>query len=596
MRDIEVKTSPAWLQVELSKIGLRPINNIVDLTNYLMIQTGQPLHAYDYDKVKALSVGDKPSIVVRNPRTGERITLLNGKEIDPRQEAIMIATNDKLIGVGGVMGGAETEVDATTRNIIIEAATFDMYSIRRTSMAHGLFTDAVTRFNKGQSPLQNLAVLLQMVLNTKELAGGKVAGTVIDDVHISEGVQERKSLHMPIKLPIEFINARLGTELSAEQVQQILENVEFVVALESDQLIISAPFWRTDIELREDIVEEVGRLYGYDKLPLDLPRRDLTPTQKDPIFELKTKVRQSLAGAGANELLTYSFVHGNLLQKVGQDPAKAFQIGNALSPDLQYYRINVLPSLLDKIHPNSKAGYPEFAIFELGKNHRIDNVDEHGLPNEEDVLALAYAANDKLRKPGAAFYATRKFLEHVSRDLGVELTIREPADNNAWPLQELFDAGRAGVITVAQSDAVVGAIGEFTAAVRSNLKLPKYSAGFEIQLAALAATADEQPKYIPLPRFPKLSQDITLRVPASVSYQALYDTVSEALQTKLPQQTLPSLSPVDIYQKGDDPEHKQITLRLTIASYERTLTDTEVNSILDAVADKARIALSAERL
>jgi phenylalanyl-tRNA synthetase beta chain len=596
MSDITVKASPAWLQVELSKVGLRPINNIVDLTNYYMILTGQPLHAYDYDKVKAISNGDKATLVVRNPRSGERITLLNGKEIDPRQEAIMIATDTKVIGLGGVMGGAETEVDNSTKNIIIEAATFDMYSIRRTSMAHGLFTDAVTRFNKGQSPLQNLAVLQRMASDVERFAQGKQASRLVDDNHLSDNALSRQSLHLPISLPVSFINERLGIELAAADVKQILENVEFTVEIEGETLIVQAPFWRTDIELREDIVEEVGRLYGYDRLPANLPRRDLTPAHKDSSFELKSKIRQSLMSAGANEVLTYSFVPESLLKKVGQDPSKAYQIGNALSPDLQYYRLNVLPSLLDKIHPNIKSGYAEFALFEMGKNHTTEQVDEFGLPVEDDVLALTYAANDKLRKPGAAYYEAKRILEYLLKEMGISVTIRKPLEADNIPMKQLFDAGRTAVIVAGEDESIIGVIGEFTPTVRQNLKLPKYSAGFEIRLDPLHSLSNQNLQYVPLPKFPQISQDITLKVPAGVSYGDLYKVVSEALKQTLPQNTLPTLSPLDIFQREEDTEHKQVTFRLTLASYDRTLTDAEVNNILETVAAKAGEALSAERL
>src|SRR6185312_563071 len=157
---------------------------------------------------------------------------------------------------------------------------------------------------------------------------------------------------------------RLGLALDPEEMAKILENVEFKVEIKGDELTVTAPFWRTDIELREDVVEEIGRLYGYDHLPLELPKRDLTPAPQDPQLYLKAQARSILATAGANEALTYSFVHGELLNKVGQDPSNAFQIANALSPDLQYYRLSLLPSLLDKVHANLKAGYDRFALFE----------------------------------------------------------------------------------------------------------------------------------------------------------------------------------------------------------------------------------------
>ncbi len=302
------------------------------------------------------------TIVIRKPNKDEKLKLLNGKEIEPRKEAIMIATDKQLIGVGGVMGGSDTEVDENTKNIILECASFDMYSIRRTSMEHGLFTDAVTRFTKGQSSLQCGVVLAKIVDEIHQYADGKVASKMIDDKRNVKPLD-------PVKVNAHFINQRLGVDLSAADIKKLLENVEFKVDANNDELTISAPFWRTDIEIPEDIVEEVGRLYGYDKLPLDLPKRDLTPAAKDPSLALKSQIRAKLSKSGANEVLTYSFVHGDLLDKVGQDKKNAFQVANALSPDLQYYRLSLAPSLLEKVHPNIKAGYDEFALFELGKAH-----------------------------------------------------------------------------------------------------------------------------------------------------------------------------------------------------------------------------------
>ncbi|HZL08346.1 MAG TPA: phenylalanine--tRNA ligase subunit beta, partial [Candidatus Dormibacteraeota bacterium] len=412
MSDIKVGPSPLWLRVGLAELGQKSINNIVDYTNFYMLETGQPLHAYDYDKVKALS-GNEAAIVVRNPKPGEKIKLLNGKEIEPRPEAIMIATDQQLIGLGGVMGGAETEVDENTTNIILECANFDMYSIRRTSMTHGLFTDAVTRFTKGQSPLQNLAVLAKIVDEIRHHANGKVAGPVIDDNHVEQSALDRDSLHPPVKLSVDFINTRLGLKLTAEEMKTLLENVEFEVGIDGDELVVAAPFWRTDIELREDVVEEVGRLYGYDKLPLELPGRDLTPAHKDPLLELKARTRRTLSRAGGNEVLTYSFVHGGLLDKAGQDKAKAFQISNALSPDLQYYRLSLIPSLLEKVHPNVKAGYDRFALFEIGKAHILGEQDpfEATVPKEVNALAFVYAA--KKAGSGAPYYWAREQLMNL---------------------------------------------------------------------------------------------------------------------------------------------------------------------------------------
>ena len=591
MSGIEVKPSPVWLQIVLSEVGIRPINNVVDYTNFWMLETGQPLHAYDYDKVKSLS-GGEATLVVRNPKPGEKIKLLNGKEIEPRAEAIMIATDKQLIGVGGVMGGSETEVDESTKNIILECANFDMYSIRRTSMAHGLFTDAVTRFTKGQSPLQNLAVLLKAAESISRDAGGIFAGEVIDDNHVDKVVLERGSLFEPVKLTADFVNTRLGSELSASDMKRLLENVECKVEISNGELTVTAPFWRTDIELREDVVEEIGRLYGYDHLPSVLPKRDLTPAPKDPLLELKAKVRAELAKAGANEVLTYSFVHGDLLDKVGQDKSQAFQISNALSPDLQYYRLSLTPSLLEKVHPNIKAGYDQFALFEIGKAHIADQMSDEGLPREDELLSVVVTAAGKAKKSGAAYYEAKEYLTAL---IAAPLTFKPvPEAMRAYDITKPYDMNRTAFIYVGET--FLGIIGEFRSTVRKNLKLSAYCAGFEIDVTALQGVFKTAAEYVPLPRFPKVTQDITLKVPADQPYQELHGFIWDQLQSSRPKNTHAQLDPRDIFQRQDDEEHKQVTFRLEIASYERTLTDPEVNKLLDEVAKAAKAKFGAERV
>ncbi len=605
MSNVTVGPSPDWLQIELAKVGQRPINNIVDYTNFFMLETGQPLHAYDYDKVKALDGGDKATLVIRNPRPGEKITLLNGKEIEPRAGAIMIATDTSLLGVGGVMGGQDTEVDEHTSNIILEAANFDMYSIRRTSMAHGLFTDAVTRFNKGQSPLQNRAVLAKIVDEIRKFAGGRVASQLVDDNHLPDEVLTRGSIHPPVTVADEFINARLGTALDAEAMRALLTNVEFAVEVSGNSLTVKAPFWRTDIEIPEDIVEEVGRLYGYDKLPLVLPRRSILPAKKDATMSLKASIRNQLSKAGANELLTYSFVHGKLLQKAGQDPDQAFKLSNALSPDLEYYRLSVTPSLLDKVHANIKSGHDEFALFEIGKAHAKSEFDVDGIPAEFNRIALVFAANAKAaaKYQGAPYYQAARYLYQVFDAYGIVDIKLVPAANDiararleghemTKQMLAPFDADRSAVLLYGER--VVGVVGEYTGATRLALKLPECSAGFEIFHGFLSQSIPGG--YTPVSRYPRVEQDICFKVDTSLEYQQLLDFVSARIAHEAPDDTYSTLSPVDIYQRPDDTAHKQITVRLSIASNDKTLRDTEVTALIDTVATAALQELGAQRV
>jgi phenylalanyl-tRNA synthetase beta chain len=609
--DITIAPSPIWLQVELSRVGIRPINNIVDLTNFFMVLTGQPIHAYDYDKVAAHSAaGDTDAnalalLTVRFPGDGEKITLLNGKEITPRPEAMMVAagTDGHLACVGGIMGGADTEVDKRTKNIIIEAATWDMYGVRRTAMAHGIFTDAVTRFTKGQSPLQNMAVLSRMVETVLGIAGGRVAGPVIDFNHVPPEVRERQSLHPDVVVSGKFINERLGLKLSIPELTKLLTNVEFSVTSDKDKLTVRAPFWRTDIELPEDVVEEIGRLYGFDKLPLDLPKRTITPVSHDIPLQTKSHLRTVLSRAGANEILSYSFIHSNLITKAGQDSGQAYKLTNALSPDLQYYRLSLTPSLLDKIHSNIKAGFDEFALFELGKVHGKSELDDAGLPKESSRLGFVYAAGKK-HVPGAAgspYYQAVQYLEHLLPGSFLEYQLR-PLNNYDFgdytlfeQMAKPFEPQRSAVVY--KGDHIVGIVGEYRQAVQKALKLPAYCAGFELFLSGFEKPDTNSNPYIPLPRYPKVTQDITLKVGSGTTFREVYDAVWNGLEARnRPDDLLITLTPLDLYQKEEDPDYKQVTLRLVVASYEKTMTDNEVVALLDQAANQAYEKIGAERI
>lgn len=591
MADVQMDPSPLIIQTYLSRVGLKPINNIVDVTNYLMVLTGQPLHAYDYDKVVAKS-GPIPTLIARQAR-GEKITLLNGKEPTIKAPTVVIATDKQVIGVGGVMGGADTEVDESTKNIILECANFDMYAIRRTAMKYGLFTDAVTRFNKGQSPLQNDIVLEEAVTTVAYVASGSTASQVFD-------IKSQQPKPAPVRVASDFINVRLGLQLPAEDMARLLENVELGVEVRGDELSVTPAYWRTDIEIAEDIVEEVGRLYGYDRLPLELPARSIKPATRDVLFDLKSRIRQSLATAGGNELLTYSFVHGDLLTKAGQDKEQAFQLSNALSPDLQYFRLSLTPSLLDKVHPNIKAGYGQFALFEIGKSHikgQQDRVEEQ-VPLELNALSLVFAADPKIAatKKGAAFYQAKQYLTVLLKNLGVTDIRIEPISD------ELSDRSVIGTVSAPYNPArsaviknhkghAMGVVGEFKPSVSKAFKLPTYAAGFEVGLHALQAHT--QTSYRPLSKFPSIQQDISLRVSADTDYARLHGELLAGLAELTDSSLQATLEPLDIYQKDGD---KHITFRLIAAHYQKTLKSTEINQLLDRLAERAKQTLGAERL
>lgn len=588
LKDVELGPSPVWMQTYLQRVGVKSINNVVDITNYVMLVTGQPTHAYDYDKVAALTKAEGAALVVRYPHQGETVSLLNGKTIEPREEAIMIATDRQLIGVGGVMGGADTEVDENTKNIILEVATFDMYSIRRTAMAHGLFTDAVTRNNKGQSPRQVGTVAAWTLKLLGELTNAVIASEVFDERHPSS--EEEHS----VRASVPFITERLGLDLGRDQIARLLTNVEFKVKAREDEFEVAQPFWRTDIELPEDIVEEVGRLHGYDKIPEELPARPIEPVAHNAVLSQKQWVREQLAASGANEVLTYSFVHGDMLEKAEQDKSHAYSLSNALSPDLQYYRLSLTPSLLDKVHMNIKAGHGSFALFEIGKIHEQGYEQDDGLPAEQDVISLVFAADDKTAKrrfEGAPYYQARAFAERLLGDQGVAFAPLASIEMEQVPAQLApFAPERSAVLL--SGEEIIGVVGEYKASVRRAFKLPAYSAGFEL---ALGLVGEERvSSYVPLPRFPKVEQDITFRIGAELPYSALLARVQEALEQNGLPQTRTTLELRDIYQPQDSAA-RNVTFRVSSANYQRTLTDKQVAGLLDALAEEAT-KLGAERV
>jgi phenylalanyl-tRNA synthetase beta chain len=588
MRGISVKPSPVWLQAELVRLGSKPINNIVDVTNYVMLLTGQPLHAYDYDKLRGHELG------TRMAKKGEKITLLNGKTYQLDLSDIVITDGEGPVGLGGVMGGGNSEVSSKTKNIVLECATFDMYAIRKTSMRHGLFTDAVTRFNKGQSPLQNDYILSLAVMSVTDVSSGEIASQHFD----ARGTDE-KALRRSVTVTPEFINDRLGLKLSAKEISRLLENVEFTISEiskgKTKSLKVNVPFWRTDIELPEDVVEEVGRLYGFDKLPRVLPARTTKPAPRNERLELKQRIRESLSRAGGNDVLTYSFVHENVMKRAEQDPAHAYQLSNALSPDLHYYRTALLPSLLDKVHMNIKAGHDGFAIFELNKVHYKGEMDpdEPGVPNEDDHVALVLAYTDKHKPDSAPYYHARKYLAQIvdveSLDLIPLAKFDLSTDEWGRQLTAPYDPDRSAVIV--RDSQIWGVIGEFKQSVLQAFKLPRFTAGFEVHLDVLTGT---QPSYVPLSKFPSVTQDISLKVTQDISYSQLVRLAREAADLAS-EGMMTSLRPLTIYQpEGGDT--KTITLRFTVAHYEKTLTDKDVTALLDHVAAAASKAIHAQRI
>lgn len=585
IKDVEVKSSPLWLQCQLVAMGGKPINNIVDATNYIMLMTAQPTHAYDYDKLRGHQLG------ARLARPDEKVSLLNGKEYELTADDIIIADGEGVIGLAGIMGGSNTEVSNDTKNIVLECATFDMYALRKTAMRHGVFTDALARFNKGQSPLQNAAVLKRLM----SMVSGVQASEVFDLKQFSDEFDDYfDGKYTPANIDIDskFINERLGLKLSENDICGLLNNVEIKShgpEEELDYICIQSPFWRTDLELSEDIVEEVGRLYSFDKLPRELPHRSIKPAPKNLRRELKNAIRQSLSRAGANEILTYSFVHERILKNAEQDVTQAYKLSNALSPDLQYYRLTVLPSLLDKVYTNIKSGHNEFALFEIGKGHlKSKGLNKEGLPIENNYIDLVYTS--KKDKPGAPFYVTKKLINNLGKDLGVKFEFEKIVNQIDKQILAPFDIDRSSLIIIDNGD-IVGLVGELKQSVIKNFKLPQYISAASIDIDILQKNISKNigDSYHPLSKFPSTRRDISIEIDLAVSYKDVLNVVKNSLQKQ--DDEFISISLVDIY-RAKDSSFKTITLNISMTNYNRTLTATDASRIIENINKAVSVKLN----
>lgn len=569
--------SPLEIQTYLARVGVRPINAVVDVTNYLMMLTGQPLHAFDYDKLLAVS-GGKNEIHVRGGKKGETLELLDGRVIELAPEDIVIAAGDTAVGLAGAMGGANTVIDDTTKNIIVESATFNLYSLRATQMRHGIFSEAITRFTKGQPAALGAPVLADAVTLMEEWAGAKRQS----DVGEAIGTPSEPST---ITITTERINRLLGTTLTTGAIEATLRLAEFAaVQVDKDTLSVDAPFWRADIHIPEDIIEEVGRIGGYDLVPLTVPARDFTAVSPSAFDQLRTHLRNVLVRAGANEVLTYSFVHGDLMKKAGQDETGAYRITNSISPDLQYYRQSIVPSLLSQVHPNIKAGYGPFALFELNKFHtKRHEVTDEKVPKELDSMGFVIASKKSV---GSAYYDAKYYLTFIAEHLGLTFAYSPLEADSDYPVTQPFEPKRSARIFDQATGERIGVVGEFKASVKKAFKLPDHVAGFEISpRALLTLTEVAENSYTPLSKYPGTERDICFKVADDITYGQIVDVANEALST----QTITGrITPVDIYQP-EDKLTKNITIRIALTAVDRTLTGDDASMVVSAVT-KAVIA------
>ena len=558
--------------VFFAKAGMRSVSPLVDLTNKIMLMTGQPLHAFDYDKFVKVGGTDQPEIRVRLARSGEKLTLLDDKEIALNETDIVICSGDTPVALAGAMGGKSTAIDETTQKVIFEIASFSLYNLRKTQMSHGIFSEAITRFTKGR-PATDLAPARHMLLDELNsfFASSKLIAAVTDTdpALLSDG----KFSPNLVKITAEEINALLGTDYSEELIIKTLENTGFVVTSKNSALEITVPLWRADIHIKEDIIEEVGRLLGFDNIPFAFPAHPFVCPTVDPMFELKSKLRTCLSERlGMNEVLTYSFVSKSLQEKAGENPDDSYQITNSISPELECFRQSLLPSLLDKTRENEKAGFKDFSLYELNQVSRKSwGLTDENVPKMQTELALTTFGD---------FYRAKQVLMELEKFLNLAFELK-PLETST-----LFEPLHAAAIYL--NNEKIGELGEVKSTVLRRFKL-----GENAQLvSALQLTLDpclgaEQTKKfgIKLSKFPFVSRDLTFRVPREVNYADVEAKITQVLNQI--SGIIYKLEPVSIYQK-ETADTKNLSFHLEIASREKTLASSEVSDIIETIVKESK--------
>jgi len=568
--------------VFLAKAGMRAIDPMVDLTNIMMLMTGQPLHAFDFDKLIAVGDTKSPKIIVRAAKENEELQLLDGETIKCIPEDILITSNNVPVALAGAMGGKNTEIDASTKRVVLESATFSLYNLRKTQMAHGIFSEAITRFTKGQPAAMTLPVLTETIhrLGVEPLA-------VADE-------WKQKPAENVVKVTTSAVNRLLGVDYTKDEIVETLLNVGFEIKnykpkLEKskkvgpikmsvtvehelgEELEIIAPAWRTDIHIAEDVIEEIGRLRGFDNIPLDLPQKSFRGSEIAPMWRLKQELRGILSDQlGMHELLTYSFVHRDLITKVGQDPEDCYQIVNSISPDLQYFRSEITPSLLDKVRENLKAGYKNFKLYEINqvarKSYGLTEEDTPVLKNHLGIVALG------------DFYQLKAQILAMFKALNIQIEYTALSKEKAADQPDLEPKRSAELLVAGKK---VGAFGEVKLAVLRRFKIDGPIAALELNLDKIVDAPRQSQVQLKISKFPFVERDLTLKVASDAMFGRFDDKINNVLAGE---GLIYTVSPASIYQAKPDDSTKNISFHLRFSSQSKTLDQAEISDIMEKIA------------
>lgn len=568
IKNVKVGDSPWWLQRRLIHAGMRPINNVVDITNFVMLEYGQPLHAFDIRSI----VGQK--IVVDTAKAGEKFVTLDEVERELDEEMLMIHDSEKSIAIAGVMGGLNSEIQEDTETVIIESANFLGNSVRTTSKRLGLRTEASGRYEKGIDPnLCNIAA--DRVCALMELIGaGEVVEGIID---IYPNKEEAKTVHGRVSR----INKVLGIEIPREQMVEYFESLEMKVEGEGDDLYVTAPTVRQDIEIEEDLIEEVARLYGYDVLPVTIPRGNNEASQSYE-RDIKDMAREALCSLGVNEIQTYSFVSPKSVDNVRIDEdswERAFvKILNPLGEDTSVMRTILTPGMLEVLGRNFSRNNLEVRAFEIGNTFMENLIDPEGLPTESDALAIGFYGPDE------DFFTLKGVVVKLLEKLGVK-NVEFAAESEYGT----YHPGRCARIMVEEvkygpngkeSEYVeLGIMGEVHPDVCEKYEIGTKCYVCELFFNVVTEFANTNKAYKQLPKYPGTSRDIALVVKEEMTVGELEKVIKEAGGKILREVKL-----FDVYRGPQVGEgNKSVAFGLKYRHDDKTLTDEDVNTVHDKI-------------
>lgn len=558
IRNVKIQPSPFWLRQRLISYGLRPINNIVDITNYVMIEYGQPLHAYDLNKLTT------KKIVVRRAKDGEQITTLDDKEYKLDKETLLITDGEKPIGIAGVMGGANTEVDENTSTILLEAANFDADCVRLTSRRLGIRTDASSAFEKGidilrpQDAIERACHLIEMI----------GAGEIVNDT-VDVYVNDFKNTVIPTK--ISYINRILGEDIPASSIESILKKLLFKVKIEGDDLELIVPPERMDMTIREDIVEEIARIYGYNNISSKPIYASVTQAHKSPERKFEDRIKHLSRSNGLTEITTYSFVSPMTLEKSkiqGEKYHRLLRLINPLGEETSVMRTTLIPSMLEVISLNLARKNEALTAFEYGNTF----FDEGGeLPNEKRSMVAGIYGD------GEDFFTAKARLEGILNGIGIHDARYQVQSENA-----MYHPTRCADVYL--QDRLVATIGEVHPFVLEEFDIKKRAYVFELYIQELMASSDLNVHYNPIPKYPAIAKDIALVVNKSKQVGELANIIK-----KYGKKNLESVELFDIYEGEQVGENKKsVAFALVFRAKDRTLTDEEINKVLEKILNQLK--------